>query len=165
MNIIIRELGFEDTDFVLEIENDISVWKVSNTTQEFTKDEIEHFIAKNTVDGLNENQKRWVISLDDVPVGFIDLFDYDEKNKRAGIGIIVHKNYRNKGIAKIALEKFILFSKNKLKLHQLYCTIISENEASIKLFTHHGFIQTGVRKDWTLFEGKYFDEVFYQYIF
>ncbi len=165
MNVEIRELSFEDFDLLLEIENDKNVWKVSNTTSEFTKDEIEYFISKNTIDGLNDGQKRWVISLDNKSIGFIDLFDFDAKNKRAGIGIIIHKDYRNKGFAKIALEKFILFSKNKLNLHQLYCSILTDNTYSTSLFTKQGFKESGIRKDWTFHEGEYFDEIFFQLIF
>lgn len=164
MNVKIRELSFDDIDFNLEIENDREIWKVSNTQQEFTNIEIEHFIAKNTIDGLNDGQKRWVITKDDINVGLIDIFDFDDKNKHAGLGIVIHKKYRNKGIAKSAISIFIPFAREKLNLHQLYCTIIADNIHSIKLFTKLGFKESGVRKDWTFYDGKYYNEIFYQLI-
>ncbi len=161
----IRELEFEDIDFILEIENNEDIWKVSHTQMPFSVKEIEYFIASNKVEGLDEGQKRWVISANDKNAGFIDLFEYDKNNKRAGVGIVIHKKYQNKGIAKLALEQFISFAKNDLKLHQLYCSIFPDNNNSIKLFTGFGFKETGMRKDWTYYKGKYYDEVFYQLIF
>lgn len=165
MKIEIRELNFDDIDFILKLENNKDIWKVSNTTEEFTKEEIERFIAKNTLDGLAEGQKRWIITKDDIAVGCIDIFDYDEKNQRAGIGIVVHENYQNQGIAGKAMELFILFAKNEINLHQLYCSIFADNNFSIRLFSKLGFKETGFRKDWSFYNGKFYDEIFYQLIF
>lgn len=165
MTVEIRELVFEDIDFILEIENNKDIWKVSNTTEDFTKEEIEHFIAKNTVEGLKDGQKRWIITKDKIAVGCLDLFDYDKKNSRAGIGIVIHKDHQNQGIAKKSLQQFISFAKDVLFLHQLYCSIFADNIFSVKLFSKLGFKETGLRKDWCFYNDKYYDEIFYQLIF
>lgn len=162
MKINFRDVQLSDTDFVLQIENNKSIWKVSHTTTPFTHGEIEAFITQNIIDGLLKDQKRWIITINDLACGCIDLFDYNEQNGRAGLGIVIHQDYQNRGIASIALEKFIDFCRTNLKLHQVYCSIISDNIMSIKLFTKKGFIETGIRKEWTYYKGEYFDELFYQ---
>ena len=165
MNINFREIDLEDANFILEIENNKDIWKVSHTTEEFSKKDIELFIARNILEGLSSSQKRWLVTNNNNKCGCIDLFDYDESNKRAGIGIVIHKDFQNKGIAYKALNKFIKYCKKDLKLHQLYCTILNDNNNSIKLFTKIGFQETGQRKEWTLYKNEYFDEIFFQLIF
>ncbi|RLD42377.1 MAG: GNAT family N-acetyltransferase [Bacteroidetes bacterium] len=164
MDIKFREIDLEDADFILEIENNKDIWKVSHTTEEFSKKDIELFIARNILEGLSSHQKRWIITFNDIKCGCVDLFDFDENNKRAGIGIVIHKDFQNKDIASKSLYKFIKYCKKDLELHQLYCTILKDNYNSIKLFTKIGFQKTGQRKDWILYKNKYFDEIFYQLI-
>ena len=162
MQIKIRELDISDINFILEIENNKDIWKVSHTTSEFTKNEIEQFIAKNIIEGLNNEQKRWLITANNDACGCIDIFDYDKQNQRAGVGIVIHKDFQNKNIATKALKKFIKYCKKELKINQLYCSIIPDNIYSIQLFTKLGFKETGIRKEWTLYDGKWYDEIFYQ---
>ena len=65
----------------------------------------------------------------------IDLFDFDFKNSRAGVGILVKEpTDRLKGYGREALKLLVDYSFGHLNLHQLYCHISEENEASIKLF-------------------------------
>jgi len=164
MNIKFRDIDLNDANFILEIENNKNIWKVSHTSVEFSKKDIEIFIAKNIVEGLSSSQKRWIITKNNENCGCIDLFDFDEKNKRAGIGIVIHENFQSQGIGKEALKSFISYCKNKLDLHQLYCTILSDNFNSIRLFKKNKFEETGRRIDWTFYNNEYFDEIFYQLI-
>ena len=98
-------------------------------------------------------------------LGLIDLFDFDPKNNRAGVGIVIQGNEnRNRKIGSEALELLIRYSFHHLNLHQLYANIGSENKASIALFTKFGFQNIGTKKDWTLLKGTYKDEVIFQLI-
>lgn len=162
MKVKIREMEISDTDFVLEIENNEDIWKVSHTITPFIKSEIELFITKNTIEGIVDGQKRWIIETNKSACGCIDLFDFDSTNSRAGVGIVIHKDFQNKGIATAALKKFLPICKNKLSLNQLYCSIIPENTNSIRLFTNSGFTESGIRKEWTKYKEQWFDEIFYQ---
>ena len=99
------------------------------------------------------------------PVGCIDLFDFDPNHLRAGIGILIsEKSDRKKGYASEALEILIEYCFLSLNLHQLYCNIGIDNEASVMLFQKHGFKISGIKKDW-LREGTSFkDELMLQRI-
>jgi diamine N-acetyltransferase len=98
-------------------------------------------------------------------IGLIDLFDFDPKNNRAGVGIVIlGQENRNQNIGSEALELLIHYSFYNLNLHQLYANIGTENSASIALFTKFGFEKIGVKKDWVLVNGSYKDEAIFQLI-
>ena len=94
----------------------------------------------------------------------IDLFDFNPQHKRAGIGILIHPDFQEKGFASEALSLLIQYSFSHLQLHQLYANITSDNSKSIALFTKQNFKEIGVKKDWILSEGKFKDEVLFQLI-
>ena len=71
---------------------------------------------------------------------------------------------RKKGIGSEALDLLMDYSFSRLNLHQLYCNITEDNEASIKLFSKHGFKRIGLKKDWILVNGSYKNEYLYQKI-
>jgi diamine N-acetyltransferase len=98
-------------------------------------------------------------------MGLIDLFDFDPKNSKAGIGIVIQgKESRNKKIGSEALSLLISYAFEHLNLHQLYANIGEENEASKALFTKFGFACIGIKKDWNLVNGVYKNEGLYQLI-
>jgi diamine N-acetyltransferase len=98
-------------------------------------------------------------------LGLIDLFDFDPKNNRAGVGIVIQGDEnRKQHIGSEALELLIRYSFHQLNLHQLYANIGAENKASVALFTKFGFQNIGTKKDWTLVNGTYKDEAVFQLI-
>jgi diamine N-acetyltransferase len=98
-------------------------------------------------------------------VGLIDLFDFDPKNNRAGVGIVISsESNRNSGIGSEALHLVINYAFNQLQLHQLYANIGSDNEISLQLFTKFGFQKIGIKKDWNKINNSYEDEILYQLI-
>lgn len=140
-HIFLRELQATDVDFIYKWENDTDNWKVSGTTKSFTKDEIETFVNAHQDLTLNE-QIRYVICLQDseIPIGTIDLFEFDTIKKTIGIGILIgEKSYRNKGYASEALNLIIDYCRNELSLVNLFCNIQKDNTTSIRLFEKCGF--------------------------
>ena len=86
---------------------------------------------------------------ENITVGAIDLFDFEPFHQRAGVGILIaNKEHREKGMATEALAILIGYAFKTLRLHQLYCSIATNNEPSINLFTKAGFILIGEKKDW-----------------
>ena len=165
-HIYLRALEPEDLEFIHNIENDESVWEISNTITPYSKFLIKQYLKQAHKDIFEVKQLRLVISsYDDVALGMIDLFDFDFKNKRAGIGILVKETKdRTKGIGSEALKLLINYSFMHLGLHQLYCNISEENDISIKLFTNQGFKKIGLKKDWILVNGSYKNEYIFQLI-
>src|SRR5690606_34689132 len=130
-HIYLRALEPEDLDFIHAIENDESIWEISNTQTPYSKFLIKQYLEHSHKDIFEVKQLRLVIStFDEEPLGMIDLFDFDFKNSRAGIGILVKETSdRQKGYGREALQLLINYSFSHLNLHQLYCNISEDNTA------------------------------------
>ncbi|GAB1858464.1 GNAT family N-acetyltransferase [Flavobacteriaceae bacterium MHTCC 0001] len=165
-HINLRALEPEDLDFVLELENDECIWQLSNTQTPFSRYVIKQYLDHALKDIYEAKQLRLVIcGKDAVALGLIDLFDFDFKNKRAGIGIIIKEpENRAKGYGSEALKLLINYSFTHLGLHQLYCNISENNVASIQLFLSHGFEKIGLKKDWNYNKGNFNNEFLFQLI-
>ncbi|NND52192.1 MAG: GNAT family N-acetyltransferase [Flavobacteriaceae bacterium] len=160
----LRALEPEDLEFVYEIENDETIWEISNTQTPYSKFLLQQYLNNAHKDIYEVKQLRLVISsYEDKALGLIDIFDFDFKNKRAGIGILIkNENDRTKGYGSEALKLLVSYSFNKLNLHQLYCNISEDNEASLHLFKTMGFEIIGLKKDWNLINKNYKNEYLLQ---
>jgi diamine N-acetyltransferase len=166
-NISLRAPEPTDIDFIFNLENDTTVWHVSNTTNPYSRYDIEQFVLNSHQDIYAAKQLRLMISFHEKPlepIGTIDLFDFNPLHRRAGVGILLTKEQRGKGYAGEALSLLCNYCFNTLNLHQLYCHISSDNKVSIQLFKKAGFEITGTCKDWTLAGNKWQDACFMQLI-
>ena len=136
-NILLRPLKVSDLNFLFEVENNSDNWKYGTENKEYTKEELANYIANSKEDIATAGQFRFVIDLINIPIGFIDLFDYTIDS--ADVGIIIAKNYRRRGFAKEALKLLSIYSFETLNLKRLDCNIEKDNIASIKLFISCGF--------------------------
>ncbi|MBO3098512.1 GNAT family N-acetyltransferase [Gelidibacter pelagius] len=165
-HIYLRALEPEDLSFLSSIENDENLWELSHTQAPYSQYILKQYLANSHQDIFEAKQLRLIISnYEDQPLGMIDLFDFDFKNSRAGVGILVQKlENRQKGYGKEALHLLINYCFTHLNLHQLYCNISEDNKASIKLFTNQGFEKVGLKKDWTFQNKTYKNEYLLQLI-
>jgi diamine N-acetyltransferase len=136
-NIVLRPLQNSDFDFLKRIENNTDNWQFGSERKEYSDKELSAYITNSTTDIKVAKQYRFVIDLDSVPIGFIDLFDYTANS--AGVGVIITENYRNKGFAKQALRLLMDYAFTTINLFKLHCNIAKDNLAGIKLFTSCDF--------------------------
>lgn len=165
-HIYLRALEPEDLAFIYTIENDETLWELSSTITPYSKFLIKEYLEHAHKDIYEVKQLRLLISdYNNNAIGLIDLFDFDIKNKRAGVGILINtiKN-RAKGFGKEALALLTNYCFTHLDLHQLYCNIAETNIASITLFENQGFKKVGLKKDWIFQNGNYKNEYLYQII-
>jgi diamine N-acetyltransferase len=165
--IFLRALEPEDLAFIYHIENDENIWEVSNTQTPYSKFLITQYLENAHQDIYEAKQLRLAICKNEnlEAIGLIDLFDFDPKNKRAGVGIIIQNEVdRNKGFGKEALGLMINYAFHQLQLHQLYANIGTENLQSLSLFTTFGFEKIGVKKDWNFTNNSFHDEILLQLI-
>lgn len=166
-NIYLRALEPNDLEFVYAMENDQSIWEVSNTQTPYSRFLVKQYLENAQQDIYEAKQLRLAICQDqDFPaIGLIDLFEFDPKNNRAGVGIVIQgSDNRKQNIGSEALELLIHYGFYHLNLHQLYANIGTENVASIALFSKFGFQKIGTKKDWNLVNGIYKDEAIFQLI-
>lgn len=161
----LRVLNLEDLAFLYSVENNKDLWELSQTNKPFSKDVLHKYLETAHKDINEIKQLRLMItSKSNQSLGFIDLFEYDFHNKRAGVSIALIEAYRNKGYGKDALKLMVNYSFKHLKIQQLYSNVLEENAASMRLFKSLGFECVGLKKKWRYYKGHFKNEYLFQLI-
>lgn len=162
----LRALEPEDLDFLYALENDTSVWEVSETLTPYSKFVLKEYLANSHKDIYEVKQLRLAICAPNHKVlGFIDLFDFNPRHRRAGVGIVImDKEDRNKGVGKESLNLLMDYAFGTLNVHQLFANINEDNKPSIHVFTSLGFTLIGVKKEWNYQGSSFKDELMFQKI-
>lgn len=160
----LRALEPEDLELMYGWENDMQIWRVSGTVAPFSRHVLSRLIEEQQFDIYATRQMRLVIEHDGQAVGAVDLFEFDPHNRRAGVGIIVDSQHRAQGLGYDALKALEQYAQQTLHLHQLWCSITVDNEASLKLFRKAGYVECGLRREWILTSDGALDEILMQKI-
>jgi len=165
-HIYLRALEPSDLDFLYQLENDTSIWEISGTLRPYSKKVLRLYLENAHRDIYEVKQLRLCIcNTNDQCIGLIDVFDFDPKNRRAGIGIVIaNPENRNKGVGAEALDLLCDYAFSVLDLHQLYANILEENTNSIHLFEKLGFERIGVKKEWIRTSSGFKNEIMFQKI-
>ena len=109
----LRALEPEDLDLLYQIENERSLWHVSSSNVPYSRYALRNFIANTGNDIFADRQLRQIVE-DDLgkAVGIVDLVNFDPRNQRAEVGIIIAKDRQQHN------------SNNKSKTSQLLFCIV-----------------------------------------
>ncbi len=162
--VALRALEKSDLDFLYRLENDTDVWEVSGTITPYSRGVLKLYLENAHRDIYEVKQLRLAIcNKKKEAIGLIDLYDFDPKNKRAGLGVIVaDKKDRNKGVGGEAVALLCDYALTTLGLHQIYANILQDNKTSINLFEKMGFEKVGVKKDWIFSNNSFKNELLFQ---
>ncbi|MDO7844958.1 GNAT family protein [Hymenobacter sp. M29] len=160
----LRALEPTDLDFLYALENDRDIWGVSDTLAPVSRHELREYLVHAAADIYVVRQLRQVITTEigQIPVGVIDLFEYDPLHQRAGVGITILASERRHGYARQALGLLKKYAREVLRLHQLYATVGASNGASMRLFQAAGFRRVGTRRQWLRTPSGWADAVEWQ---
>lgn len=161
----LRALEPEDLELIHQVENDEEIWEVSQTQTPYSKFVIKQYLENSFKDIYEVKQLRLVVStLEREDVGLIDLFDFDPRNNKVGVGVLILNSERGKQYASEAMTMLIEYAFKNLNIHQIYANVLEDNVASIKLFEKSGFVLTCNKKDWVFENGVYKNELLFQLI-
>lgn len=148
--VFLRMVEPSDALDLLQWENDPENWKVTDTEVPFSLHGIQQLIEQQQHIRSTGQLRMMICDIEShSSVGAIDLYDADFKHGNAAVGVLIARNEdRGKGYAKEALLLLIDYVKQNLDLFNLVASIQEGNAASIHLFTHVGFEQVGIRKNW-----------------
>lgn len=169
LKVRLRALEPDDVEILYRWENDRSIWHLSTTIVPLSRFALEQYVIGSGQDLYTSRQLRLMIDLTEPisgikTIGSIDLFEFEPTHQRAGVGILILKDFRQKGYASEAMELLIRYSFETLQLHQLFCNISPDNLESIKLFESKGFQYIGTKKEWNRIRNKWEDESMFQLI-
>ena len=152
----------EDVEVIYRWENDPENWLVSDTVAPYSKHQILQFLQQES-NIYESKQCRFMIEgFSRQPVGCVDLYDFDPKNHRVGIGILIDPKFRAQGLGGEALGLSIGYCFEMLEVHSVFAYILAGNKASIRMFESQGFIHNGTRREWLWNGHEFCDELFYQ---
>lgn len=156
--VLLRAIEKEDMEFLRgminnsSLEKDIVDWSfpISKVAQEKWYDN--QFQNKNTV--------RYIIEVNEQPIGLEILANIDWKNRKATHGIkLCDKKIRGKGYGTDTLKTIMKYAFEELQLNRLYTTILEYNEASMRLHKKCGWEVEGVMKESVFKNNRYINEV------
>ncbi|NCA80076.1 MAG: N-acetyltransferase [Sphingobacteriia bacterium] len=163
--ITLRALEPEDLEIMFRWENDSEFWKYGSTLEPYSKYLIKQYIAYSDKTIYEKKQLRLIIELKNKSVvGCIDLFDFDAHHSRAGIGLLIDRNFQHQGFADMALKLLCHYAFSFLQLHQLYAHIPATNAYCLQLFRHNNFSECGIFKEWLHNENAFTDVHVFQKI-
>ena len=150
---LLRALEPEDLEILYQIENDQELWNVGVTNVPYSRFILRQYLASNSGDIYADGQVRLMIEDGEGrAVGIADLVNFDPRNLRAEVGIVIAVPYRRCGYAMKALSELADYARRVIHLHQLYAIVDPSNTASIALFEKAGYQKTAEMSDW-LFDG------------
>ena len=148
----LRAVEPEDVDMLLRWENDSNHWWLGASITPFSRATLLKF-ATGDHDLYRDRQLRFMLDHknaqgDWCSVGAIDVYDFDVRNLRAGIGVIVDEPERRKGHASVGLNLIENYTDELLGLHLIYAEVPAKHEASRNLFLQAGYQECELRKQW-----------------
>lgn len=159
--IALRAVEPEDLDVLYRWENDTELWTVGNSIAPYSRKMLWDYIENYTADIYGMKQLRLMIILKETgaPVGTLDLFEFDQHNRRVGIGILIDKQHSRHGYGLRALTLATKYAEHHIGVHQIWATIPIDNTSSLALFQKCGYKICGRLRSW-LRRGKGYQDVY-----
>jgi len=166
-NILLRQLEPEDLETLYVWENDVNIWKTTNTIIPYSRYALKHYLENSHKSIFETGQLRLLIEdkKTNRPIGIIDLFDFDPMNARVALGVMIYAAIdRQQGFASAAMNLVVDYCFGILQMHQVYCNVAECNIGSIKMLSNLCFEQAGVKKQWLKIDNNWQDEILFQKI-
>lgn len=89
---------------------------------------------------------RWVLSLreDATPLGYLCLFNWSQKDRRAEVGYMVSRKLWGQGVMKSLLPVLVRFGFEQMRLHRLEAMVSVHNPTSLRVLLRAGFQHEGL---------------------
>lgn len=75
----------------------------------------------------------------------------------ANMGIGVSEKHRNHGVGSLLVKEIVSLANNWLAVTRIELEVFVDNQAAIKMYTKHGFIEEGTAKSYAFRNGEYVD--------
>lgn len=162
--VTLRALEPEDLEDLYRIENDPELWDVGITNMPYSRYALHEYIASVSGDIYTDRQLRLVVcDGEGHTVGMIDLANFDPQHRRAEVGIVIQKAFRDKGYGNAALAQLVVYARRVVHLHQLYAVVAESNRSCLKVFKDAGFQHNATLHDWLCDGYDYHDAWVLQY--
>lgn len=102
-----------------------------------------------------------VLEENDKLIGNVSLFDYDQLNQTAELGIFIGDDEnRHKGYGTEAIKLLLNYGFNYLNINNIMLKVFDCNKNAIEAYKKIGFKQIGKRHECFYYDGKFYDEIY-----
>lgn len=175
-DIRLRAAEPEDLELAYKLENDISLWQYGCASAPYSRYTLRQYLEQNTADIFADKQVRLTIDIRQdislnpqlcsaaspcedpatlgpqwMPVGFVDLFNFEPLHNRAELGMALLPRFEGQGFGHRALGLLLDYVK-AIHLHTLYAIISADNKKASRIFELAGFTPSALLCDW-LYDG------------
>lgn len=93
--------------------------------------------------------------------GWVGLMNRIPDQDNAEVGIILHADWRGRGLAKQATRAALAYGFADWGLHRVYANVVPANGPSVRLFEALGFRREGLQRETFQKDGAYHDDLLY----
>lgn len=157
----------EDLDLLYTIENDPSLWDVTDNPQPLSRYALRQYIANAPQTLTACGEMRLVIESTErnEAIGLLDLVNYNHADRRAEVCIALLKTRRGQGYGPAALHAAETYARQWLHLRLLFAQVAAErNDAARHLFTKAGYTAVATLPHWHRHQEDYENITIYQKI-
>ncbi|SDL79149.1 Protein N-acetyltransferase, RimJ/RimL family [Pedobacter sp. ok626] len=162
--LIVRDLNYEDLDFIHVIHSNPEVQKYATLDIPESINESEDYLRK-YIEQQNCNPRKeygFCVSLvNKEPIGLIGLSNGLDKFKSAEMWFKMHPKYWGRGYITEAALVVLKFGFERLHLHRIEAGVATENIASIKVLEKIGMQKEGIRRKILPIGGEWKDNFHY----
>lgn len=157
-NVYLKKIEITDADTLLKWRNDKDVFRYLgggyNPVTRNNQVEITRAMIKDNECG---EAYRFIIMLEDEPIGFVGLYSINTKNLTCELGIYIgEKDKWGNGYAKKAYLLIEEFAKSK-GLRKIKLFVVRENDSAIKMYKKLAFREVGYFEKERLIDNNYHD--------
>lgn len=140
----------EDLELLYKWENDTDLWEYGNANAPYSRFSLREYLSESKQDIYADKQLRLMVEMhpSGEVIGMTDLYDFDPFHRRAGVGILIDIEHRNRGYGLQALTLLDDYAFGFLSLKQIYAFVPEKNLASMQLFSKAGYMPTGILREW-----------------
>ncbi|GAA0590966.1 spermidine N1-acetyltransferase [Virgibacillus siamensis] len=152
----LRTIEKTDLEFLHKLNNDPDVMKFWFEEPYMSMEKLKEAHEKSQ----NSTQHRqFILALDNEKIGYVGLFDMEERHRNAEFGIMIDPEFQGNGYAGKATKLALEYGFQQLNLHKIFLFVAKKNEKAIHIYEKIGFQIEGELKEHFFVDGTYHDAV------
>ena len=159
-SVFLRALEPEDLELLYTIENDATLWSVSQERSHYSKFVLKQYLASQPANIFQLGELRLVIceKITHQPIGLIDLTEFSPIDGRAEISICLLSDCKGRGYGKAAIQEIEKYAAEVLRMKFLFAKVSkATNPISMQLFQSMAYEEVAVLPAWHYGKNGYED--------
>lgn len=152
--LLLKKIEVDHLEELFAIYHNEVVFEYCGIIPKHNKETVKKMIGHFERDFGKKKRVKWGIFTNDVLVGIIEAFDFNQKVNMVTIGYYLAEEYWGSGIATEAVNVLLKFLFNEGNLNRVQAEVMLKNESSKKVLLKNGFTKEGILRQAAIWSGK-----------